>query len=75
MSDIIINEVIEQLRTMPDNLQQEVLLFTRKLKTSSKVGVPGKNLLQFAGTIPPNDLEVMRQAIDSDCEKVDLNEW
>lgn len=75
MSSIIINEVIEQLQTMPDTLQQEVLLFARNLKRSTIQGVPGDVLLQFAGAIPDDDLEVMRQAIASDCEQVDLNEW
>lgn len=75
MSDVIIKEVIEQLRVMPDNLQEEVLHFTRKLKASTLSGVPGKNLLQFAGAIPNEDLDIMREAIDSDCEQVDLNEW
>jgi hypothetical protein len=67
MSDMIISKVVEQLRTMPDNKQQEVLVFTRRLKDSAPVGIPGKNLLQFAGTIPPEDLEIMRQAIEADC--------
>jgi len=75
MSNTIINEVVEQLRTLPDNLQQEVLRFTKKLNISSKQGIPGKNLLQFAGVISHEDLEIMRQAIESDCEQVDLNEW
>jgi hypothetical protein len=75
MSNVIINEVVEQLRTLPDNLQQEVLRFTQKLNISSKRGIPGKNLLHFAGVISHEDLEIMRQAIESDCEQVDLNEW
>jgi hypothetical protein len=64
MSNTIINEVVEQLRTLPDNLQQEVLRFTQKLNISSKKGIPGKNLLQFAGVISHEDLEIMRQAIE-----------
>jgi hypothetical protein len=75
MSDTIINEVVKQLRAMPDNLQQEVLLFSRKLKVSPKTGVPGQSLLQFADAISREDLEIMRQTIVSDCEQVDLNEW
>ena len=75
MSDTIINEVVEKLRTMPDNLQQEVLLFTQKLKVTARTGIPGKNLLQFAGAISREDLEIMRQAIESDCEQIDLHEW
>jgi hypothetical protein len=75
MSDMIINEVVKQLQTMPDNLQKEVLHFSQKLNTSTPVGISGSKLLQFVGTIPQEDLEIMRQAIESDCEQVDLNEW
>jgi hypothetical protein len=75
MSDLIINEVVERLKKMPDTLQIEVLDFTRNLKESVITGVSGKNLLQFVGTIPEEDLVSIRQAIESDCEQVDLDEW
>jgi RHH-type transcriptional regulator, rel operon repressor / antitoxin RelB len=32
-------------------------------------GTPGKDLLQFAGTISPDDLEAMKQAIEEGCER------
>jgi hypothetical protein len=38
-------------------------------------GTPGRELLQFAGTIEPDDLALMKQAIEEGCEKVDANEW
>ncbi len=75
MGNSIIEKVVEQLRAMPDNLQQEVLSFTQSLKVSKLVGVDGKTLLQFAGTISSEDLGMMREAIADDCEQVDLNEW
>lgn len=75
MSDTLIDQVVKQLRTMPDDLQQEVLLYTRQLKKVKQVGVPGKELVQFAGTFESDDLEIMRQAVDVDCEQVDLSEW
>lgn len=75
MSETIIRKVVEQLQTMPDNLQQEVLSFSQGLKVSIPVGVSGETLMQFADYIPADDLENMRQAIESDCEQVDLNEW
>ena len=70
-----LNEVIEQLQKMPQNLQQQVLEFARSLADSPIRGVPGSQLLRFAGTIPLQDIELMRQAIAQDCEQVDLNEW
>ena len=38
-------------------------------------GTPGKQLLRFAGSIPPEDLKLMQEAIEQDCERVDINEW
>jgi hypothetical protein len=42
---------------------------------STVKGVPGKQLLRFAGSIPKEDLQLMSEAIKQDCEKVDVNEW
>lgn len=75
MSDLIIEQVMATLRTLPDDLQQEVLFFTKKLQQADTVGVPGKHLVQFAGLIEPDDLALMRQAIEEDCGQVNLNEW
>lgn len=71
----IIDQVIEQLRAMPQPLQWQVLEFARTLVASKIQGVPGQQLLQFAGAIPSDDLQLMQEAIEQDCEQVDLNEW
>jgi hypothetical protein len=75
MSSIIKTKVIEQLETLPENLQREVLAFVKALQTVMRRGVPGRQLLEFAGAIPLDDVELMRQAIEDSCEQVDLNEW
>ena len=72
MSSTIKVKVIEQLETLPENLQRQVLAF---VQTLARQGVPGQQLLQFAGAIPADDLALMRQAIENGCEQVDLNEW
>jgi hypothetical protein len=71
----IIDEVIEQLRAMPQHLQWRVLEFARILAKSQVQGTPGQKLLRFAGSIPPDDLLLMREAIEQGCEQVDTNEW
>jgi len=38
-------------------------------------GTHGKQLLQFAGSIPKDDLKLIDDAIKRGCEQVDLNEW
>jgi hypothetical protein len=71
----ITTEILEQVKGLPDNLQYQVLTFVRTLRTSVQRGVPGQELLQFAGNIPVEDIEDIRQAIETGCEQVDLDEW
>ena len=75
MSRTIVARVVEQLKTLPENLQQRVLAFVQTLRTVVRSGTPGKRLLRFAGAIPLDDSELMREAIETGCEQVDLNEW
>jgi hypothetical protein len=75
MNSSIINEVIEQMRAMPQHFQWQVLEFTRTLVSSQVRGIPGQQLLRFAGTIPLDDLNEIREAIAQDCGKVDIDEW
>ncbi|MBW4620277.1 MAG: hypothetical protein KME17_13100 [Cyanosarcina radialis HA8281-LM2] len=75
MSIAIIDEVVEQLKVMPQHLQWQVLEFVRELVKSEMRGTPGQQLLRFAGSIPPDDLQLMHEAIEQDCERVDVDEW
>jgi hypothetical protein len=75
MSTPIIDKVVEHLEVLPYELQRRVLEFTRMLVVSVPRGVPGQQLLRFANVIPPDDLQLMRQAIEQGCEQVDANEW
>lgn len=72
---IIINQVVEQLKIMPQPMQSEVLKFAYTLANSKIQGTSGQNLLQFAGAIPVEDLKLMQEVIKQECEQVDLNEW
>ncbi len=75
METPIIDKVIEQLRDLPQELQWRVLEFTRALAVSTPQGVPGQQLLSFAGVISPDDAQLMREAIEQGCEQVEANEW
>jgi hypothetical protein len=75
MDTPIIDEVIEQLKSLPNELQRRVLEFTRALTLSTPRGVPGKQLLRFAGTISPDDAHQMREAIEQGCERIDADGW
>ncbi|MFQ3615886.1 MAG: hypothetical protein SNJ50_04210 [Cyanobacteriota bacterium] len=75
MSIHIIDEVIEQLKVMPQPLQKQVLESVRSLVKAEVRGTPGQELLRFAGSIPSDDLRLIREAIEQDCERVDIDEW
>lgn len=67
MSISIIDEVVEQLKLMPEHLQWQVLGFVQALgKTEVRSG-SGQQLLRFAGSISPDDLQVMCEAIEQNC--------
>ena len=75
MTTSISDQIIEQLNIIPQDLQYQVLEFARNLTNSKIKGVPGKQLLRFADSIPKEDLQLMSEAIKQDCDKVDVNEW
>ena len=75
MSVPIIDEVVEQLKVMPQPLQRQVLEFVRSLAKVESRGTPGHQLLRFAGSIPSDDLQLMHEAIEQDCGRVDVDEW
>jgi hypothetical protein len=75
MRNAIVAEVVEKLTRLPENLQRKVLHYVDTLAAARPRGVPGKDLLRFAGVISKEDAEEMRSAIEAGCEQVDLNEW
>ena len=68
-------EIVNQIERLDYEHQRRVLEFARVLAVTGPKGVPGKQLLSFAGTIHTDDLKTIKQAIEDNCEKVNLNEW
>lgn len=75
MNTTVEKGIHEQLSRLPLKQQQQVLEFARALATARIHGVPGQNLLHFAGSIDHEDLMIIEQAIKDGCEKVNLDEW
>ncbi len=73
MSQTVKDKIMEQVDRLTDPQQRQVLDFARRLAAPS--GVPGRDLLRFAGSIDPADLEAMSQAILEGCEDVKPNRW
>ena len=75
MDGTIADRVADEVRALAPELQRRVLEFTRALAVSEPRGVPGKQLLRFAGDLTPEDAQLMREAIELGCEKIDTHEW
>jgi len=73
MSQSVKSRIIEQVDRLNDSQQRQVLDFAQRLAGPS--GTRGRDLLHFAGSIDPADLEAMSKAIQEGCEKVDENAW
>ncbi len=52
MSQQLQEQILEQIKNLPDEKQRRVLDFVRAPAVSRPRGVTGKDLLGFAGTIP-----------------------
>lgn len=63
-------EIVEELDKLTPELQLQVLTFVRKLRLSPAEGVPGKELLRFAGILTPEEAGLMERAIGEGCERV-----
>jgi len=74
-TSILTKTLFDQIKELPEKQQYQVLSFIQSLKAAPMKGVPGKNLLKYAGAISPEDVEIMREAIEADCEQIDPNEW
>jgi hypothetical protein len=68
-------EIVSQIERLDYEHQRRVLEFARVLAVTGPKGIPGKQLLSFAGAIHADDLKTIKQAIEDNCEKVNLNEW
>lgn len=68
-------ELLAQLAQLPEEKQRRVLDFAHALGGSTPRGVPGSQLLQFAGTMTDEEAKEMLTAIEEDCEQVDPDEW
>ena len=64
----------EQLEHLPAEQQHQVLEFARSLVNAKGIGVPGKDLLRFAGAIEAEDLITIVQEIYDGCEQVNFDD-
>jgi len=69
------DKIISELESLSEEQQKKLLDYTLKLKFSMREPKTGSKLINLSGAISKADLNVMKKAIEEDCEQVDLNEW
>jgi hypothetical protein len=66
-------ELLDQLDKLSPQKQRRVLEFARSL--SRPRGMTVDQLYAFAGSISPEDLKLMEEAIEEGCEQIEPDEW
>lgn len=69
------SEILAYLGQLGPEDQLRVADLARVLTRAPKRGTPGKELLRVIGSIPHDELEEMKQAIEEECERTEANEW
>ncbi len=75
MTSAIEQELREHLEQLPPEQQQRVLDCARGLVRGRNPRGSGAALVEFAGSIPADDLTKIAQAVEEGCEQVNPDEW
>jgi hypothetical protein len=68
-------ELLDHMSRLPSDKQRRVVEFAAALSYTTEQGVPASKLLELAGTLPSEDADEMRRAVEEDCEQIDRNGW
>ncbi len=76
MSDILVQQLTEQVSTLPDYMQRQVLDFVLFLKQRNLEGTPGEEVLRSAmeNRISHQDSVLIAKAIEDEFEKIEPDE-
>lgn len=75
LSDSFANEISQQLAQLTPEQQQDVLEFVRSLQSQPTKEQRRQSLLDLAGSIPPEDIKIMKSVIEADCGRIDSDGW
>jgi hypothetical protein len=75
LDSAIQNDLLKEVEQLPPPLQRKVVDFAHSLAQARPRGTPGRQLLEFAGILSPEEAKAMMDAIEEDCERIDANDW
>ena len=68
-------ELLIALGNLPEEAQHQVAEFARTLTMRRTSGSLASTLLTLGGSIDPQDLQKMAEAIQEGCERIDVDGW
>jgi len=75
MNKPIPSELANELEKLKDDDIARVVEFAKSLSTSSALEARNSELRKLIGSIPSDELEQMRVAIEEGCEKIEHDRW
>ena len=75
MKNKILSTIVHVTQYLSPILQKQVLVYVQNLKEGHTPGSGGIGLLDFAGSIPAEELKIMGEATEKDSARIDLDEW
>ncbi len=71
------SQIVSQAKRLPPKQRLTLIeVLTRSVREDMRPhSAPGERLMHLAGVISAQDAQLMQEAIDQDCERVDAHEW
>ncbi len=68
-------EIAKRVEKLPPEMQEQVLRFVSSLEGAPPKGESGTELRRFAFSLDEVSAQQMTEAIEEECERVDVGEW
>jgi len=68
-------ELISEIERLDDEDVARVVAYAKSLSTDDSLQARNERLRKLVGSIPPEDLEQMRVAINEGCEQIEQTGW
>ena len=68
-------QILSDLERLSPEMQARAAQLVHGLVEAAPKGIPGRDLLRFAGAIDAESIREMEEAIEDGCERVDPEVW
>lgn len=75
METLVREEILRRIDHMPQHRQRLALDMIRSLDSEPRCGTPGRDLMDLAGSLTPEEAEQMAQNIEDEFEQIDPHAW